>query len=43
VPTTARWIRGALPQVHRLHVPERVVRACYPEDVAEPDAVEPAP
>ena len=43
VPTTARWVRGALPAVHRLHVPEHVVRACYPEDVAAPDAAEPAP
>jgi hypothetical protein len=31
VPTLARWVRGALPQVHRLHIPERLVRACYPE------------
>jgi len=33
VPTLARWVRGALPQVHRLHVPERLIRAWYPEDV----------
>jgi len=35
VPTLARWIRGSLPQVHRLHIPERVVRDCYPEDTGE--------
>jgi hypothetical protein len=34
VPTVARWVPGALPQVHRLHVPEAVVRACFPEDAA---------
>ncbi len=32
VPTVARWVPGALPQVHRLHVPEAVVRACFPEE-----------
>jgi hypothetical protein len=31
VPTVARWVRGALPQVHRLHVPEPLVRERYPE------------
>lgn len=43
IPTTARWVRGALPQVHRLHVPEPVVRACYPERVDDAGAVEEAP
>ena len=32
VPTLARWIRGSLPQVYRLHIPERLIRACYPEE-----------
>jgi hypothetical protein len=31
VPTVARWVRGALPQVYRLHIPEAHVRGCYPE------------
>ncbi|MEO6029524.1 MAG: metallophosphoesterase [Candidatus Binatia bacterium] len=35
VPTVARWIRGALPQVHRLHIPESLVRVCYPEEAEE--------
>jgi hypothetical protein len=38
VPTIARWVRGALPQVYRLHIPESHVRACYPDAVG-PDAV----
>jgi hypothetical protein len=37
VPTVARWVPGALPQVHRLHVPEAAVRELYPE--ARDDAV----
>jgi hypothetical protein len=36
VPTIARWVRGALPQVHRLHLPEPLVRRWYPEEPAEP-------
>jgi hypothetical protein len=32
VPTVARWIHGALPQVYRLHISERWIRECYPED-----------
>ncbi len=31
VPTVARRVPGALPQVHRLHLPEAMVRALYPE------------
>lgn len=31
VPTIARWISGALPEVHRLHVPAALVRELYPE------------
>lgn len=34
VPTVARWVPGALPQVHRLHVPAADVRALYPEAAA---------
>jgi hypothetical protein len=39
VPTIARWVSGALPQVHRLHVPEAQVLALYPE---APEPEEPA-
>ena len=39
VPTVSRWIRGALPQVHRLHVPEEHIRRCYPDDLAEAETV----
>ncbi|MDQ3518143.1 MAG: metallophosphoesterase [Gemmatimonadota bacterium] len=35
VPTIARWIRGSLPQVYRLHIPERLIRGCYPEEIGE--------
>jgi hypothetical protein len=35
VPTVARWVEGALPQVHRLHVPAGVVRDVFPEDTGE--------
>jgi hypothetical protein len=31
VPTVARWVPGALPQVYRLHVPAVLVRDVYPE------------
>lgn len=31
VPTIARWVSGALPQVHRLLVPPALVRELYPE------------
>ena len=33
VPTLARWVRGALPQVHRLHIPDTVVNDLYPEPI----------
>jgi len=36
VPTVARWVPGALPQVYRLHVPAALVRDVYPE----PDATD---
>ena len=35
VPTLARWVRGSLPQVHRLHIPEEYVRRCYEEEAGE--------
>lgn len=41
VPTVARYVAGALPQVHRLHIDEAHVRAWYPEQVltdASPEA-----
>ena len=38
VPTVARWVPGALPQVHRLHVPEALVRELYPEE-PDPDGM----
>jgi hypothetical protein len=31
VPTLARYVPGALPQVHRLHIPATIVEACFPE------------
>jgi len=31
VPTVARWVPGALPQVFRLHLPGALVRETYPE------------
>jgi hypothetical protein len=36
VPTVARWVPGALPQVYRLHVPAEFVRDVYPEDTDDP-------
>ncbi|MBA2355361.1 MAG: metallophosphoesterase [Luteitalea sp.] len=35
VPTVARWVRGSLPQVYRLHIPEAHIRSCYPEAIGE--------
>jgi hypothetical protein len=40
VPTVARWIRGSLPQVYRLHIPEEHIRRCYPEEFEEVPAPE---
>jgi hypothetical protein len=44
VPTVARWVPGALPQVHRLHIPAPLVEELYPEAeedaAAAPDAAE---
>jgi hypothetical protein len=37
VPTIARWIRGSVPQVYRLHIPGELVRRCYPEAVDTTD------
>jgi hypothetical protein len=39
VPSLARWVRGCLPQVHRLHIPEEHVRACYREELVESPTV----
>jgi Calcineurin-like phosphoesterase len=33
VPTIAKWVEGTLPQVHRLLVPETIVRELFPEEV----------
>ena len=30
VPTLARFVEGALPEVHRLHVPAELIHACFP-------------
>jgi Calcineurin-like phosphoesterase len=43
VPSMARWTRGALPQVHRLHVPEAIVRELYPEIMEEEVTAPPTP
>lgn len=40
VPTIARWVRGSLPQVYRLHIPEQHVRGCYPEAIGDDDAAD---
>ena len=34
VPTIARWVPAAVPQVHRLHVPGALVREIFPEPTA---------
>jgi len=39
VPTIARWVRGSLPQVYRLHIPGQHIRSCYPEAISD-DQVE---
>jgi hypothetical protein len=39
VPTIARWIRGSVPQVYRLHIPEEHIRRCYPDDLAAAEPV----
>ena len=38
VPTIARWVRGALPEVYRLHVPPEMVRTIFPDPDSEPNA-----
>jgi hypothetical protein len=43
VPTIARWVPGALPEVHRLHVPATLVRELYPETVGDETPVEADP
>ena len=45
VPTIARWVPGALPQVHRLCVPGHMVHEVYPMDgsgAADPPATDTA-
>ena len=41
VPTIARYVEGALPQVHRLHIPADIVDAVFPEPVGLHDLQEP--
>jgi hypothetical protein len=36
VPTVARYVEGALPQVHRLHVPAQLIHACFPPPAQAP-------
>jgi hypothetical protein len=40
VPTIARWVLAALPQVYRLHVPAGLIHELYPEgnDAVHQDA-----
>lgn len=40
VPSIARWVRGSLPQVYRLHIPDEHIRRCYPDDSAETEGEE---
>jgi hypothetical protein len=40
-PTIARWVSGALPQVHRLCIPAAVVRDVYPDPDDDAGADEP--
>jgi hypothetical protein len=42
VPTIARFVAGALPQVHRLHIPAEIVDTVFPEHVVTHDPGEPA-
>ncbi len=42
VPTIARWVRGSLPQVYRLHIPEQWIREFYPEDALEDEPADEA-
>ena len=42
VPTVARWVRGSVPQVYRLHIPEDHIRRCYPEEPADVETLLPA-
>ena len=37
VPTIARYIEGALPQIYRLHVPAEIIREVYPEPESASD------
>ena len=42
VPTVARWTPGALPQVHRLHVPPELVREFFRDQLGAPPPSDPA-
>jgi len=42
VPTVARWQKGSLPQVYRMHIPEQLIRDCYPEATGEGEVGEAA-
>jgi hypothetical protein len=41
VPTIARFVEGALPQVHRLHIPPDIIDAVFPETVLTPSSEDP--
>jgi hypothetical protein len=41
VPTIARWVDGALPQVYRLHVPAALIREFYPRESGTGDSGSP--
>lgn len=43
VPTIARFVAGALPEVHRLHIPGELIREMYPEPIETADATDAAP
>ena len=42
VPTVARVVEGALPQVYRLHIPADVIREVFPEPNLESDSESPS-
>ena len=42
VPTVARWVRGSLPQVYRMHIPAEHILHFYPEELNASEA-EPLP
>ena len=40
VPTIARWVRGAVPEVHRLHIPGALVREIFPPETDSGESAE---